>query len=270
MDKEQKQIVDETNVQPKEKATYPTEVIELPSTGKLYPPGHPLVSGRLEIKYPTAREEDILTSKNLIQKGVVIDKFIESLIVDKSIKLDDLLLGDKNAIIIAARILAYGKDYEVEIKCPSCDVKHTEKLDISMIEPKEVKILSKLKQGQNQFQFTLPASKRTVVFKTLTHFDERMIEMELKNLKKFNKKGIDHEVTTRLRYAIISIDGEIENLKSIVESMLSIDSKALRDYLNEITPDIDLNFNYECEECGHEERIGVPLGVNFFWPTWYI
>ena len=87
---------------------FPTEVVDLPSKGLLYPKENPLSSGQIEVKYMTAKEEDILTSANLIKSGRVIEKLLESLIVDKSIKVDDILVGDKNAILIAARILAYG------------------------------------------------------------------------------------------------------------------------------------------------------------------
>ena len=93
---------------------FPTEMVELPSKGYFYSEGHPLSSGRVEIKYMTAREEDILTSQNLIKQGTVIDKLLEALVVDKSIKMDDMLIGDKNAIMVAARILGYGKNYDIE------------------------------------------------------------------------------------------------------------------------------------------------------------
>ena len=91
---------------------FPTEIVDLPSKGHFYVQGHPLSSGKVEIKYMTAKEEDILTSQNLIQQGTVIEKLLQSLIVDKSVKVDDMLIGDKNAIMGAARILGYGKDYQ--------------------------------------------------------------------------------------------------------------------------------------------------------------
>lgn len=264
----QSQVANETNVKPKEKQNYPTEIIDLPSKGKLYSPESPLSSGKIEIKYPTAREEDILTSKNLIQKGIVIDKFIESLVVDKNININEILLGDKNAIIIASRILAYGKNYDVEITCPKCTNKNKETLDISKIESKDIDGLDDWPQGQNEFKFKLPASKKTIVFRALTQHDEKMIDAELKSMKKMNKnKDIDHEITTRLKYAIVSIDGDSENIQSFVNSMLSIDSRELRKEINRVVPDVDMEFNYECENCGHEERMDIPLGIEFFWPS---
>ena len=101
---------------------FPTEMVDLPSKGHFYVDGHPLSKGKVEVKYMTAREEDILTSQNLIKQGVVIDKLLQSLIVDKSIKVDDMLVGDKNAIMVAARILGYGKNYEIEYEGEKYDI----------------------------------------------------------------------------------------------------------------------------------------------------
>ena len=69
---------------------FPTEVIDLPSEGKLYPEGHPCLNGKIEIKYMTAKEEDILTSQNLIKKGVVIDRLLNSLIITEGSLLENL------------------------------------------------------------------------------------------------------------------------------------------------------------------------------------
>ena len=109
-----------------EKRRFPTEVVDLPSKGLLYTKDSPLAGGTIELKYMTAKEEDILTSRNLIQKGVVLDKLLESVIVDENVSLNDLLLGDKNAIMIATRILGYGKDYTVTLTDPSTGEKQEE------------------------------------------------------------------------------------------------------------------------------------------------
>ena len=140
---------------------FPTEVVDLPSKGLLYPEGSPLSTGKIEIKYMTAKEEDILTSANLIKQGVVVEKLLESLIVDKSIKVDDLLVGDKNSVLIASRILAYGKEYEVEIDGRKIEVDLTQLKDIELDE-------SIVTNGVNEFEFELPATKRKLTFKLLT------------------------------------------------------------------------------------------------------
>ncbi len=245
-----------------------TEIVTLPSKGLLYEEGNPLRSGTVEMKYMTAKEEDILTSQNLIKSGVVIDKLLQSLIVSK-IRYDDLLVGDKNAILIAARILAYGKDYEVEVSCPKCGEKSSHTIDLSTFEDKPAKE-GAYTEGKNEFKFELPASKREITFKALTSADEKAIETELKGLKKLAKiSGIDPEMTTRLKYIITSVDGsdDLKVIRKFVDTeLLSRDSLALRKYIQEVTPELKMDFLFECPSCGHDEIMAMPLTVSFFWP----
>ena len=97
---------------------FPTEVLSLPSQGLLYPEDSPLRSGTIDVKYMTAKEEDILTSTNLIEQGVVITKLLESVIANQKLTLDDMLIGDKNALMVGTRILGYGKDYRITLVDP--------------------------------------------------------------------------------------------------------------------------------------------------------
>ena len=181
---------------------FPTEVVELPSKGHFYVNGHPLSSGKVEIKYMTAKEEDILSSENLIRQGIVIDKLLEALIVDKSINVNDLLTGDKNAIMIAARILGYGKDYEFEYDGIE------QKVDLSKLNPVKIEFENSTK-GVNEFSYVLPNSKRTITFKLLNGKDEKQIESELKALRKISKTQ-SSSLTTRLKKMILSVDGNSE------------------------------------------------------------
>lgn len=246
----------------------PTEVIELPSKGYFYPEGHPLAEGKIEIKYMTAKEEDILSSASLIKQGVVIDKLLQSLIVTK-VKYDDLLLMDKNAIFIAARVLAYGNVYQAEVSCPKCSSKQTDYIDLSSFEEKTLNWDSFTK-GKTTFDFTLPMTKKTLTLKFLTHGDDKVINENLKSAKKMSKlTGVDPELTTRLRQMIVAIDGNTDQAEifKFSQNMLSRDSLALREYLKTITPEIDTTYHYECENCGHENhKMAVPITVSFFWP----
>ena len=211
---------------------FPTETVDLPSKGHFYFQGHPLSSGKVELKYMTAKEEDILTSQNLIQQGTVIDVLLESLIVDKSIKVEDLLVGDKNALMVAARVLGYGADYEFEYD----GEKHT--ADLSKLEPLDIDF-SKCPKGSNEFEFELPTVKKTIKFKLLTGADEALIEKDLKQSAKY---GYNTDISTRLRYTVIEVDGDSkpETILSFTQNMLARDSVALRNYNTEISPDIDL------------------------------
>ena len=217
---------------------FPTEVIDLPSQGKVYPKDSPLAEGKIELKYMTTREEDILMSENLIKKGVVIDKLLDSLIVTKGVKQTDLLLGDKNAVLVAARILAYGPEYTTEILNPNDNnekIKHT--FDLSQCPFKELP--KDIDYTNNSFEFQTPIGKKKIKFKLLTSADEGLIEKDLKQSKKF---GYNTEITTRLRYMIKEIDGESkpEVLNESVQNLLARDSIALRNYIKQITPDIVL------------------------------
>ena len=253
-----------------DKRQFPTEVVNLPSKGKLYQKGSPLAGGTIELKYMTAKEEDILTSRNLIQKGIVLDKLLESVIVDEKITLNDLLLGDKNAIMIATRILGYGNDYTVTLTDPSTGDKQEETFDLTSINDKEVD-WDLFKSGKNEFEFDLPASKVKIMFRLLTHKEEKEIDVELKAHKKFTKDtGVTAEITTRLKKAIVSVNGDAsqKRVNEFVENeLLSRDSLSFREYLIKITPDVDMSFTFTSDQTGEDTTMDIPLDVEFFWPA---
>jgi len=253
-----------------ENKKFPSEIIDLPSGGYFYDPESSLSSGTIEIRYMTARDEDILTSRNLIQKGVVLDKLLQSLIVSP-MNYEELLVGDKNAVLFASRILAYGKDYNIEMPCPSCDVKNKVEIDLTTIDPKEVDLKKNFPEGNRTVEFELPASKVTVTLQILNNRDEKMIEEALKGMKKLsNKTGMDYEVTTRLKYIIVAVNGDRDRKKIndfIDNDLLSRDSLDIRVFLKDVTPDIDATFMFECSECGDEREVNIPLQANFFWPN---
>lgn len=234
----------------------PTETIELPSQGLLYPKDHPLSSGTVEMKYMTAREEDILANQNYIANGTVIDKLLKSLIVTK-VDYNDLVVGDKNAIMIAARILGYGPKYKFEYNGEEDEV------DLSKIDNK--KIDKKLfTPGNNEFSFVLPHSKNKITFKLLTHRDEQKINKEIEGLQKLNKDA-NPVVSTRLKFQITSVNGDSDppTIRSFVDkALLAQDSRAFRKHISDIQPDIDLTFFPR----GTKESRPIPIGLRFFWP----
>lgn len=246
---------------------FPTEYIDLPSQGHFYPPSSPLSSGRIQLKYMTAKEEDILTSQNLIKKGVVLDELLKALIVSPGVKLDDIFILDKNAIFVAARRLAYGDKYPVTITCPKCEAENSIDVDLAALKTKEFDF-SKYAKGENGFSLDLPLSKKTVTYKILTHKDESDIDAELKGLSKLSKTNAP-EMTTRLKYMIVAVNGDSDRgvVKKFVDNMPARDSMTLRKYIRENTPELDMSFDFKCSECGHEERMAMPLGVDFFWPS---
>ena len=235
---------------------FPTEVMDLPSKGKIYPNENPLSSGKVEMKYMTAKEEDILTNQSYIQKGVVLDKLLKSLIVDKKINIDDLVVGDKNALLVGSRILGYGKDYEVSIGGSSYTI------DLSTLENKEIDFDS-IEKGKNEFNFTLPSNDTVITYKLLTGKDEKSIDREISGLKKINKDS-SPELTTRLKHMILSVDGKEDkkDIRNFVDNyFLARDSRAFREHIKNTQPDVDLNYVLESGE-----EVAVPIGLNFFWP----
>ena len=249
---------------------FPTEIIDLPSKGILYPENHPFASGKIEMKYMTAREEDILTSQNLIRQGVVLDKLFQSMIVTPA-NYNDIIVGDKNAIMVAARILGYGKDYEFETTCTSCDRTSNHNIDLTSLSHKEVSTTEECQMiAPNRFQFQLPNSKRTVIFRLLTHGIDAEIDKQLAQAKKTAKKdSVDNELTTRLKRLIISVDGNTDQgyINNFVDNELfAVDSRVLRRYIKDVAPDVPFDFNFECPHCGHEEQIDFPITTAFFWP----
>jgi len=239
---------------------FPSEMIDLPSEGKLYPEGHPLKDGKIEIKYMTAKEEDILTSQNLIKKGVVIDRLIDSLILTEGVKSGDLVLGDKNAVMVAARILAYGPEYVCDIPNPGGGTT-TQKFNLADCPFK------KLPKGvtENKFKVTLPISKTKVTFKLLSGKEEYDILEELKSSKKLGTEVLP-ELTTRLRYTVTSVDGDDSQsvINNFVMNLLARDSMYLRNEIKNIAPDIELK--QEVEIGGETVMVDIPMTVNFFWP----
>jgi hypothetical protein len=234
---------------------FPTEEIELPSKGLIYPEDNPLSSGKVEIKYMTAKEEDILSNQSYIEKGVVLDKLLESVIVSK-ININDLIVGDKNAILVATRILGYGADYNVTINNTK------EVVDLSKLENKEFDE-SSITKGKNEFSFTLPHSNTPITYKILNGHDEKKIERELKGLKKLNPNSLP-ETSTRLKYTLLSVDGDSEkkSVRDFVDNyFLARDTRAFREHLRQTQPDVDLNVTLDSGE-----EVSVPIGLNFFWP----
>jgi hypothetical protein len=244
---------------------FPTEVISLPSKGLCYPESSPLSKGEITIKLMTAKEEDILTSTNLIKKGIQLDKLLESIVVEPGVHINDLLVGDKNAILVTSRMLAFGPDYQISVRDNGSGQDVEVNVDLSQIQVKEVD--ESLLNRQNEYEYTLPVSKTTIKFKLLTHGDELAINKDIEATEKVLKQG--NEITARYRRIIVEVGGNkdlgfISNF--VTNQLLAGDSRGLRKYMKSITPDLDLTFNYEHSD-GEMEALRIPFGLNFFYPA---
>ena len=250
----------------------PTEFVELPSQGKFYPEGHPLHNEEVvEIKYMTAKEEDILTSQSLIKRGLAIERLIASILVDKRIKTDSLLAGDRSAILVAARSSGYGRLYETGVTCPACGTSSKHVFDLEESEPQrncfDEDFLSE-KQVEFEdglFFVNLPKSKVRVGLKLLTGKDELRL-MDVKKKKK--SKDVDSVITDQLSNIIVSANGDHDawNIRRFVDTMPISDSKYLRNIYKDLTPSLDLTQAFSRMNCGHVEDMEVPFNTEFFWP----
>jgi len=251
---------------------FPTEIIDLPSKGLLYPEGHPLRSGMVEMKYMTAREEDILSTPSLIKKGIVLDKLFESLIISNgegvSFNYRDLVLGDKNAIMVASRVLGYGKLYGVSIIIPKLDDPHEVEIDLTTLKDKEFDEDLFTEHGNN-VPFLLPNSNKQITFKILDGHAEAAIKSDLTRQAKKNTSGIERTNSTRMKHIITSVDGDDSRstINDFVDTyLLSSDSILLKEYIQKIQPDVDLRIKVEIEDEEISEFFDIPIGIDFFWP----
>jgi hypothetical protein len=256
-----------TQSQPTQKSfPFATELITLPSKGLGYPESSALAKGEITIKLLTAKEEDILTSTTLIRKGATLDRLLESIIVEPGVNPSDLLIGDKNAILVATRVLAYGPVYKVTITDP--DEREPVEVDVDMAKLSTKEIDETKLNRNNEYDFLLPKSNTAIKFKLLTHGDELAINKDIEASEKTLKQS--NEVTTRWRRIIIEVNGnrDLGYISNFVANQFQIqDSRALRKYIGEITPDVDFNFEYTSPFTGEKEALRVPISADFFYPT---
>ena len=245
----------------------PVESVPLPSRGLIYPVDSPLHGQEtLDIRPMTAREEDILTSRAYIKNGTVISKLIDSCLVDKRINSDDLISGDRTALMVALRITGYGADYSTDVTCPACGTTGSYEFDLSQLPIKRLEV-EPVESGENLFEVVLPVTKKSVRVKFLTGHDES--EMLLINERK-KKKGMntDSGVTDRLTRVIQSVDGITDKNKIafFVRNLPVRDSLALRRFLDTQEPSVEMKGHMRCNSCFEESEVDLPIGASFFWP----
>lgn len=245
----------------------PVESVPLPSLGVTYP-GESALSHQetVDIKAMTAKEEDILTSRSLIKKGTVITHLLRSCLVDKHIDPDDMLSGDRNALMTAVRITGYGADYNVEVDCPACGERSKQAFDLSALPIKRLK-LAPVADGTNMFEFELPLTKKTVRFKFLTGADEAELAV-IQERKKKQGLSAENLVTQRLMFSIQAIDGITDKSKisMFIRHMPARDSLALRQHIDKNEPGIDMKSWMDCPSCLEHSEVRLPIGAAFFWP----
>ena len=249
----------------------PTDFVELPSQGKYYPENHPLHGQEsIEIKQMTAKEEDILTSRTLLRKGIALDRVLQSVILNKNVNTDSMLVGDRNAIIVAMRIAGYGSEYITKVTCPVCQTtqEHAFHLhEVDVYRGEDAVDYDVQDNGNGTFDVELPRTKVNVTFKLLTGQDEKRLLRAMENSRK--RKSPEKTITTQLKSMIVGVNGDNSQqaINYLIDNMPSMDSRHLRLVYRLTTPNVDLTQTFECAECGHEEDMEVPLTAEFFWPN---
>ena len=248
----------------------PTEFVELPSRGVFYPPNHPLHNqDTIEVKQMTAKEEDLLTSRALLKKGLALDRVISSIILDKNINPSTLLVGDRNAILIAARVSGYGNSYETNVTCPACEAVNKHVFDLNDLEVYHGDSVDASEVTQNEdgtFTTLLPRIKVEATFRLLSGHDEKNLLKQVENARK--RRQEENSVTRQLRQIVVAVNGNTEqqNINYVIDNMPSSDARHLRLMYKLTAPDIDMTQDFTCSECGHEQDMEVPLTADFFWP----
>ena len=245
----------------------PVESVPLPSRGIIYPDDG-IIHGcdTIDIKPMTAREEDILTSRAYIKSGTVLTKLLESCIVDKRIKPDSLISGDRNALLVSLRITGYGADYDVEVDCPECGTKSKQSFNLADLQIKRLEV-EPVERGQNLFEVKLPVTKKNVRVKFLTGSDERDMMITSERRKKSGMK-VESMITDRLSRSVVSVDGisDKNKINFFVKNLPARDSLALRRFLDKNEPGIIMKSWMNCPHCHEQSEVGLPMGASFFWP----
>ena len=256
----------------------PTEFVELPSAGRYYVDGHPLQGqDTIEIKYMTAKDEDILTSRSLLKKGLAINRFLQNIIVDKRVKVEDILIGDKNAILTAARISGYGAEYTTSTTCPACNTTapyefdleqgaitgyHSEHCDREKFDNRVTD------NDDGTFDIFLPKSEVTVTVRMMTGRDETKLAESMTKKNKSSIVGHDTSMTDQMRTYISAVNGSTQppHIYGFVNAMPASDSRFLRAAYQALMPNYDLRQHFVCDTCGYEQDMEVPFTADFFWP----
>ena len=245
----------------------PRDFVMLPSKGVIYPIDSPLHGlEEIEVRHLTAQDEDVLTSRSLLRSGKALDAVLNNVILNKSVKADKMISGDKNAILTFLRITGYGPEYVVQIDCPSCNTEVKHEFDLSTLSMRFLDV-SPIAAGENRFEYTLP-SGNLIHFKFLTTEEENAINDQLEKAKKMTNSPFDSNVTTRLKHQLVAINGDDtpSTINQFVDVMSVRDSRAFRKYFDEIEPDVLMKQDFNCPHCGHRGEVEIPITVGFFWP----
>lgn len=230
------------------RSTIPSELVLLPSKGKVYPKSNPLSKGSVEMRYMTAYDEDILTNLSYIRAGTLFDKLLSNLILD-TVNVDDILAADKDALIIAARIHGYGANYNVTVTDPNTKATLERTMNLSKLKMRDFNL-----ESNDAGEFEYKAEGIDIKFRFLSNKEIQSISPERLN-------------SDFLKQSIVECNGsrdaaEIENF--IMYQMTPKESREFRTYITNNLPGLVLEAEFEGES-GGTFTAGFQLGSNLFW-----
>lgn len=246
----------------------PVESVPLPSRGAIYPPSSAFSGKELvDLRAMTAREEDILTSRAFLKKGTVVNELIKSCMTEKGGDPNDLITGDRNALMVAMRITGYGSEYRVEATCPSCGKTGLQTFDLGNLGIRRLTI-EPARPRENVFLFDLPVTKKRVTFKFLTGHDQSDISTHAERMRALMPDAPESNITLFLEKALLSVGDVTERTKisMFVKNMPAQDSRALRKFIRDNEPNIDMTNDMTCASCGEASKVDMPIGSSFLWP----
>ena len=246
----------------------PVESVPLPSKGVIYPPSSSFCGKEMiDLKAMTAREEDILTSRAYLKKGTVVNELIKSCMIERGSDPMDLIAGDRNAIMVAMRITGYGSEYHADATCPACGKRGRQTFDLGSLAIKRLEI-APVRMRENAFGFTLPVTKKNVVFKFLTGHDQTEMNIQTERMRDITPDAPEPSVTLFLERSLLSVGDVTDRTKinMFVKNMPAQDSRVLRRFIKDSEPNIDMANDMTCPSCGEASRIEMPIGSTFLWP----
>lgn len=246
----------------------PVTSVKLPSRGLTYPLESPLHRiEALDIRAVTAKEENILGSPSLIKKGIVLTELMRAVITNRTVDPDAMLVGDRNAVLVSIRVSAYGPRYAATVSCPECGEGQDHDFDLSKLTLKTLDVAPAGGPGNNEFDFKLPVSGRDVRFKLMDASTVAKLDRDMEAVRK--KTGREQGVTMRLLSQVTALQGvsDVKNMPRAIENLAAQDAKALRTYMDEIAPGVNMEQEFECSSCGRISEVEIPVGTEFFWPS---
>jgi len=237
------------------------EIVKLPSKGLFYQNKITEVN----VEYMTSKDEDLLTTPSLIENGTVLDILLARKVKTKGITPDQLLAGDRNAIILFLRSSSYGPEYNVQVPDPRTNVLFPEKVDLLKLKYKKV---TEQPDGNGQFSIEIPMRKKTVMFRLLTSGEETMLTKQAEAQQDAYNLEFSEFNTLKLKSNIVSIDGNTDRsyISKFVDVMPALDALTIRRKIIDVSPDVDMEYEFTTKD-GVKFNAQLSVGIDFFFPN---